>query len=101
MIKATVYENHYVIPALRRHITNACRQQETYTKEEKRLREILQETNPKTFIGFSIHNRLSSGELGSFREMVKELNDQARVARKELIKAIGSEAVELIETISK
>lgn len=70
------------------------------TGKEKKLYKILSEITGETIIGLSIRERLRSGKLGSFRHMIKELNDQRIDAKKALIRAIGKEAVELIERIS-
>lgn len=70
------------------------------SKKEKRLYKILSEITTETIIGLSIHKRLSNRDLGSFRNMIKELNDQRIDAKKALIRAIGAEAVDLIERIS-
>jgi hypothetical protein len=68
--------------------------------DEQKLFKILSQTNRQTLIGISIRERLQRGSLGGFREMIKELYDQSLVARNELIRAIGEEGVELIESIS-
>lgn len=70
------------------------------TAKEKKLFKILSETSDQTIIGLSIHSRLSGRSLGRFRDMIKELNEQRLVAKKELIRSIGSEAVDLIGRIS-
>lgn len=101
MNKTTAYENRFVIPALHRHLVNSSGQpQETFTEKEQKLFKILSKTNGQTLIAISIRNRISSGSIRGFREMIKELNDQRLVAPNELIRAIGREAVDLIASIS-
>jgi hypothetical protein len=102
MNKNQQYETAYVIPALRRHLfaNTEGGKEETLTEKEQRLKKILSKANSETLIGISIHERLSSGSIRSFREMIKELHEQSLVAKNELIRAIGSEAVDLIESIS-
>jgi hypothetical protein len=95
-------ETPFIIPALHRHLllnSGKGSKEETFTKEEKRLHEILSQIKGKGLFAVSIRTRLADRSMGSFRAMIKELNDQRLVAEKDLLRAIGSEAVTLIATI--
>jgi hypothetical protein len=104
MTQTTAYENRYVIPALHRHLllnSGKGSKQETYTEEEKRLREILSKANSETIIGLAIRKRLSHRDVGAFRKMIVELQEQLRdCGRERMIEVLGIDAVKLLETIS-
>ncbi len=98
-----LYESHYKIPRLVFHLGISSQKENkvvAISNDEQRLFKILSKTKGGTLIGISIRARLSSGGIRGFREMIKELNEQRIVARKELIRAIGSEAVGLIASLS-
>jgi hypothetical protein len=70
------------------------------TGKEKKLYKILSEIESETQFGIQIRAGVSGGSLRDFRDLISELNDQRMVAKRELIKSIGAEAVDLIERIS-
>lgn len=73
---------------------------EAETEKEERLREILSQTNGETLIGISIRERLSSGDIRGFREMIKELKQQYNdCGRERMIEVFGIDAVRLIEVL--
>jgi hypothetical protein len=73
---------------------------ETNNEKYQRLYKILSQTDHDTAIGYSIREGLSGRNVGGFKKLITELKDQARDARKELVKAIGEEAVSLVESLS-
>lgn len=105
MNKTTRYETaaNNCIPRLRYHImlnSGGGQQKETLSEKEETLKKLLSKAKAETLIGISIRTRLQCRSVGGFREMIKELYEQSLVAKNELIRAIGSDAVALIETLS-
>lgn len=102
MNQQPLYESAYKIPRLVFHMdTNAEKENkmDALSNNEQRLFKILSQSNSETLISISIRERISSGSVRGFREMIKELHEQSLVAKNELIRAIGSEAVEIIEKV--
>lgn len=99
------YETCYQVPRLRYHLGIGSKKEnkvDALSNNEQRLYKILSETKSETLIGISIRERLSSGSIRGFREMIKELKQQyADCGRERMIEVFGIDAVKLIEVLCK
>lgn len=100
MTQNNTYDINSCIPRLKYLLSCTSNETKKETQKEQALRKVLSKTNKQTIIGISIHNRLSAGSLGSFREMIKELKHQINdCGRERMIEVLGIDAVKLLETM--
>lgn len=69
------------------------------SKEEKEIKQILENVPGKSVIGFCIRRAIYKSTDGNLRKLIRELKDQQSDAPKELEKVIGSRAMELLAVL--